>query len=213
MQSDCQVYSQFAGTGTVAPGQAVGSGCVFPTSVPNLTDQLQAQNLSWKGYMEDMGTPCRHPALDTTDPTQKATIDDQYAVRHNPFMYFSSIINSPSCGQHVVDLTQLTTDLASTTTTPNLSYITPNLCHDGHDSPCVDGQPSGLASVDDWMRTWVPKILNSPAYKADGVPRPTTYSLLASIEDIFRLPYLGYAQTPGLNRFGLDVYNSGWHLH
>jgi hypothetical protein len=36
------------------------------------------------------------------------------------------------------------------------------------------------------------------------------YSLLASIEDIFRLPYLGYAASPGLNRFGLDVYNGGW---
>ncbi|WP_245603676.1 alkaline phosphatase family protein [Intrasporangium oryzae] len=37
------------------------------------------------------------------------------------------------------------------------------------------------------------------------------YSLLASIEGIFRLPYLGYAQTAGLNRFGLDVYNNGWN--
>jgi hypothetical protein len=36
------------------------------------------------------------------------------------------------------------------------------------------------------------------------------YSLLASIEDVFGLPYLGYAQTAGLDRFGLDVYNSGW---
>ncbi len=35
------------------------------------------------------------------------------------------------------------------------------------------------------------------------------YSLLASIEDTFGLPYLGYAGTPGLNRFGLDVYNAG----
>ncbi len=33
-------------------------------------------------------------------------------------------------------------------------------------------------------------------------------SLLASIEDLFGLPYLGYAGTPGLNRFGLDVYNA-----
>ena len=35
------------------------------------------------------------------------------------------------------------------------------------------------------------------------------YSLLASIEDIFSLPYLGYAGTPGLKRFGSDVYNAG----
>jgi hypothetical protein len=267
MQGDCQVYQQFAGTGTAAPGQAVGQGCVFPTSVPNLTDQLQSKGLTWRGYMEDMGTPCRHPALNTPDPTQKATVGDQYAVRHNPFMYFAAITGSPaSCAQHVVDLKQLSTDLTSTSTTRNLTYITPNLCHDGHDAPCVDGQPGGLVSVNDWMKVWVPKILNSPAYKTDGVlvitadesdgpqsdataccgegagpnspmpgisgpgggrvgalvlsrfVRPGTwsttsynhYSLLASIEDIFRLPYLGYAQTAGLNRFGLDVYNGTW---
>lgn len=35
------------------------------------------------------------------------------------------------------------------------------------------------------------------------------YSLLASIEEIFGLPYLGYANAAGLNPFGLDVYNNG----
>ena len=37
------------------------------------------------------------------------------------------------------------------------------------------------------------------------------YSLLASIEDIFGLRKLGYAAADGLDRFGLDVYNSGWN--
>jgi hypothetical protein len=34
------------------------------------------------------------------------------------------------------------------------------------------------------------------------------YSLLASLEEVFGLPKLGYAAAPGLNRFGLDVYNA-----
>jgi hypothetical protein len=263
MQADCQIYSSFVG-GTTAPlGQAVGSGCVFPSSVPSLPTQLDAKGLTWKGYMQDMGTPCRHPAINTVDPTQKATVGDQYAARHNPFVYFSAITDSAECAQRDVDLSQLPKDLASTSTTPNLSYITPNLCNDGHDSPCVDGSPGGLASVDAWLQVWVPKILNSAAYKTDGEliitadeadspqsdataccgegPGPNTplpgiaglgggrigalvlsrwtapntwsttsynhYSLLASLEDIFGLPYLGYAQTAGLNRFGRDVYN------
>ena len=267
MQGDCQVYSQFAAARSDPTGQAAGAGCVFPPSVPDLTGQLDGRQLSWRGYMEDMGSPCRHPALNAPDPTQKATVGDQYAVRHDPFMYFAAITGSPSCAQKVVDLNQLKTDLGSTGTTPNLSYITPNLCHDGHDAPCVDGQPGGLVSVDAWLKIWVPKILSSPAFKTDGVlvitadesdgpqtdataccgegPGPNSplpgiagmgggrigalvlshwvspntwsttsynhYSLLGSLEDIFRLPHLGYAQTPGLNRFGLDVYNSGWN--
>jgi hypothetical protein len=34
------------------------------------------------------------------------------------------------------------------------------------------------------------------------------YSLLASIEDIFSVPRLGYAGAPGLNSFGPDVFNA-----
>jgi phosphatidylinositol-3-phosphatase len=168
-QGDCQVYSEFAQTGTVAPGQAVGSGCVYPSSVTTVADQLEAQGLTWRGYMEDMGTPCRHPQLNAADDTQKAKVGDQYAARHNPFVYFHSIIDSPTCAEHDVDLSQLPTDLASVATTPNLTYITPNLCDDGHDSPCVDGRPGGLVTADEWLKTWIPKILASPAYQQDGL--------------------------------------------
>lgn len=168
-QGDCQVYSDFVQTGTVPPEQAVGNGCVYPTDVKTVADQLVSHGLTWKAYMEDMGTPCRHPQPNTTDDTQQAKVGDQYATRHNPFMYFKSIVDSPSCQQDDVDLSQLPTDLQSVSTTANLSYITPNLCDDGHDSPCVDGRPGGLVTADAWLQTWVPKILASPAYQQDGL--------------------------------------------
>lgn len=169
-QADCQVFSDFVGAGQVAPGQYVGDGCVYPKAVPTLPGQLDAAGLTWRGYMEDMGTPCRHPAVGTPDDTQKAKVGDQYATRHNPFMYFHSVIDDPSyCAAHVVDSSALTGDLASIATTPNLTYLTPNLCHDGHDAPCVDGQPGGLTSADQWLKATVPTILNSPAFQKDGL--------------------------------------------
>ena len=64
---------------------------------------------------------------------------------------------------------QLASDLESVPTTPNLSYITPNLCNDGHDSPCADGRPGGLVSADAWLKQQVPVILASPAFKQDGI--------------------------------------------
>lgn len=166
-QGYCQLYSSFVGAGTAPPGQAVGQGCVYPAGVPTLPQQMSAAGLSWKGYMQDMGTPCRHPALNSPDSTQRARIGDQYAARHNPFVYFVGITSSPDCAHRDVDLHALPTDLAQVSTTPNLSYITPNLCDD--DAPCVDGRPGGLASADAWLRTWAPKILNSPAFRQDGV--------------------------------------------
>ncbi len=168
-QGDCQVYSDFVQVATVAPGQAVGDGCVYPASVPTVAGQLEAKGLTWKAYLEDMGTPCRHPAYNAQDDTQQAEVGDQYAARHNPFVYFHALTDSPTCAQHDVDLSELPGDLQQVSSTANLTYITPNLCNDGHDSPCVDGRPGGLVSADAWLRTWVPKILASPAYQRDGL--------------------------------------------
>ena len=168
-QADCPVYAEFRGTGTVAPQQAVGDGCVYPASVPTVADQLTAKGFTWRAYLQDMGTPCRHPVLDSPDPTQQAKVGDQYAARHNPFLYFHSLLDSGECARHDVDLSQLPGDLAVSRSTANVSYITPNLCEDGHDSPCVDGRPGGLVSADAWLRSWVPRILASPAFRKDGL--------------------------------------------
>ncbi|MGN6721026.1 MAG: alkaline phosphatase family protein [Marmoricola sp.] len=170
-QTDCQVFTNFTSTGlTQSPGQLIGSGCVYPTKVGTLPGQLDAKGVTWKGYMEDMGTPCRHPAVGTQDQTQTAKVGDEYATRHNPFMYFHSIIDNASyCAAHVVDYSHLATDLQQESTTPAVSFITPNLCDDGHDSPCVDKRPGGLVSADAWLQQQVPLILASPAYQHDGV--------------------------------------------
>jgi phosphatidylinositol-3-phosphatase len=194
-QADCQVFADFpAGTTVGAGGQINGSGCVFPTSVPTVADQLDAAHLTWKGYMQDMGNDpsreaavCGHPAVGTPDHTQAAVPGDGYATRHDPFVYFHTIIDdSALCDARVVPLgsttgalpatapagtTGLATDLRSVATTPNLSFITPDLCSDGHDSPCVNeaGGGSAAANVDAFLSTWVPKITHSPAFTKNGL--------------------------------------------
>jgi len=174
-QADCRTYTDFVATGTAAPEQVVGDGCVYPASVQTLPGQLEASGRTWKGYMEGMGgvpeqpQTCRHPALGAVDDTQQAEVGDQYAVRHDPFVYFHSIIDSPSCAAHVVPLDRLDADLAAAGTTADLTYITPDLCHDGHDAPCVDGRPGGLVSADQFLSTWVPRIQASPAFRSDGL--------------------------------------------
>lgn len=171
-QSDCQTFADFVPPAAIIDGngQAIGEGCVFPSGVNTVVQQLDSAGLTWRGYMEDMATPCRHPAIGTQDTTQQAKVGDQYATRHDPFMYFHSIIDdNASCQSHVVDLSALNSDLSSVATTPNFSFITPNLCHDGHDAPCVDNQPGGLVSADAFLQEWVPKILASNAFKQDGM--------------------------------------------
>ena len=171
MQSDCHTFASFQRTGTQAPGQAVGKrGCVFPAGVRTIASQLDNHGLTWKGYMEGMTTPCQHPTVGATDPWQKATATRAYATKHNPFVYFHDVIDRPRyCANHVRPLKELTADLQDVATTANLTYITPDLCHDGHDTPCANGEPGGLVSVNRWMRTWIPRILASPAFGEDGL--------------------------------------------
>jgi hypothetical protein len=168
-RKDCPTYARFQQTGTTEPGQVQGTGCVYPASVPTVAGQLSAAGKTWKGYMEDMRSPCQHPEPGAKDDHQGATVGDQYATRHNPFVYFEAITSSRECQKNVVNFSHLADDLKSAGTTPNLSYITPNLCNDGHDSPCVDGSPGGLESADAWLQQQVPAILDSPAFKQDGV--------------------------------------------
>ena len=172
-QADCQIFTDFMPATEGSDGQYMGSGCVYPAKVKTIANQLEDKGLKWKGYMEDMalGEPksCRHPGINEHDETQSATKTDQYAARHNPFVYFHSIIDTPSCAANDVDLSAMPADIASAASTASFSFITPDLCSDGHDEPCVDGRPGGLKSIDVFLQEWVPKILDSPGYKDDGL--------------------------------------------
>lgn len=179
----CGIYSDMVLSGMADLGQAIGTGCVYPASIKTLPDQLTAAKLSWKGYMEDMGNDptraratCGYPTLNARDRTQSSRppsvalpAGDAYAVRHNPFVFFHSIIDSPACDANVVNLNQLENDLKSLQTTANFTWITPGMCHGGHDTPCRNGEPGGLASADAFLQKWVPLIKASPAFQRDGL--------------------------------------------
>jgi phosphatidylinositol-3-phosphatase len=174
-QGDCPVFKDILPGVMGMDGQVIGQGCVFPAAAKTIGDQLQERGLTWRQYAEDMGnTPgepqtCRHPAMGTPDRTQSARENDQFATRHVPFLYFHSVIDEPSCDQLVVPLDRLTADLAAAERTPNYVFVTPDLCSDAHDEPCADGRPGGLQSADAFLKEWVPRIMASPAYTADGM--------------------------------------------
>jgi hypothetical protein len=160
-------------------------------------DQLSGRGIPWRAYMEGMTRGC----LDSPAP---------YAVKHNPFAYFGG-----ACPPAVVPLTALDRDLAGAA--PSFAWITPDLCHDGHD--CSSRQ------ADDFLAGLVPRIMASAAWQqngllvvtwdeddgggdnrvpaivvAHGLNRHTTaqphdhYSLLATVEDRLGVPRLGQAR-------------------
>jgi hypothetical protein len=189
-QSDCQFYMPFVAVGQPgANGQLPGAGCVYPPGTETIANYLEGAGYTWKGYMEDMApadgpadaVTCRRPKMNSQDGTQKAKVGDQYAARHNPFVYFSAITGDgadgstdteavrDTCNRNDVDFRRMATDLQSESTTPNYSLIVPNLCDDGHDAVCADGSPGGLARADGWLQQNIPAILASPAYRDHGL--------------------------------------------
>jgi hypothetical protein len=146
-------------------GIATSDGCDYPARFLTIGDQLSAHGLTWKGYNSGIPAPC-----------SLAHDNGHYARKHNPWVFFQSVRDSGQCEQDVVGLDQLPTDLLSIDTTPNLSYIVPDQCEDAHDNctgplpsnPIIDDQYA-LQQADAFLGVWVPKILNSPAFKQDGL--------------------------------------------
>jgi len=159
--------------------------------------QLTAAGVSWRAYMEGL--------------TSAGCVGSPYpyALKHNPFAYYGG-----SCPANVVPFDALDADLAGNT--PSFVWITPGLCHDGHDCAMTEAGP--------WLEDLVARIVATPAWRDRGVlfivwdegdGRSSVvplivatpglesrrvdgvydhYSLLATIEDHFGLPRLGAAK-------------------
>ena len=173
--ANCPVYTDVTPGTLDESGQAEGSGCVYPAGAETLVGQLVAAGRTWKAYVEDIGSnpaepvTCRHPALGEADPRQAPTPGDAYLTWRNPFVYFRGVVDDPSCAERDVGLDRLAADLEAPETTPTLSYIVPNACHDGGLTPCAEGAPSGPAEAEAFLGTVVPEIIASDAYKNGGL--------------------------------------------
>src|SRR6266542_4410091 len=159
--------------------------------------QLTQAAIPWRAYMEGMtDAGCMRSPY-------------PYALKHNPFAYYGG-----GCPTNVVPIEALDADLEGVT--PNFVWITPGLCHDGHDCALdvagawLDGLVSRIVASDAWRSggmlfiVWdegdggdtnlVPLIVLTKHGTGIRVESEYDhYSLLATIEDLFGLPRLGAA--------------------
>lgn len=135
------------------------------TTDNHLVKLLENAGISWRSYDENIsGTNC--PL--TNQGPKDANGNQLYAVKHDPFVYFSDQTNdlsssSANCIAHIRPFSQLATDLSSGKVA-RYNFITPNLCDDMHDS-CGG---NAIAHGDAWLKKTVPMILNSTAYRSGG---------------------------------------------
>jgi hypothetical protein len=130
----------------------------LPTTA-HLTTQLNNAGIDWRYYGENIpgnGTGCP-----TTDPGKP------YSMDHNPFPYFDDVrANTAYCQKHERPYEELAGDLANSTTA-RYNFIVPNDFDQGeHIAP---GSTCGACQSDTYLSKIVPQIMNSAAYKNNGL--------------------------------------------
>jgi hypothetical protein len=122
-----------------------------PTQCPqqrsSLFGQVTKAGRQWRSYVESMPSKCSR------------TISGRYAPKHNPAVYYSPIRTQcrswdvPMGGSSGAFATAL-----SQRTLRAFSFVTPDMCHDGHDC--------STSTADAWLGTWLGRIVTSAAYRA-----------------------------------------------
>jgi hypothetical protein len=276
-QDDCPNYDAMDGSidtsGTPATNSDFGqlksnagpdapfgdNGCVYPSSVNTIFNQLQTAGKTWKLYAQDLdggtgisgGTTLVAPhanqdagynsgsaetysdcgAPDSSvaaAPDQNGSYSspaagggstsnanytstsgeaDSYVAKHNPLSWFGSLtgtadtnggaINGSLCNSsHLGALfgpdDTLYNDLQSTSSTPDLSFIVPDNCSNGHDATCTgnnltgesagfptynssstipaaDNDTGGTVGESAFLSIVIPEIEASPAFKQNGM--------------------------------------------
>ncbi len=144
--SEPNYFALFSGSTQGATGDGI-----YNLSGQNLADQLEAAGKTWKVFAENVPTGCFAGAVASGGEDGPGT----YARKHEPAISFTDISGSPTRCANITDFSHFDPAAA------NYELIVPNMCNDTHDCSVAVG--------DNFLKEFVPKILNSPAWQEGGV--------------------------------------------
>jgi acid phosphatase len=119
-----------------------------PLAGDSVFDQAIARGKTAATYAETMTSNCQ------------LTSSGTYAVKHNPWAYFSGTTQRANCKRYNLPAgTPASGAMHSAVaagTLPNAGYWIPNLCDDAHDC--------SLTTADNYIKSWLPQIMAGPDY-------------------------------------------------
>jgi hypothetical protein len=83
-----------------------------------------------------------------------------YVKHHNPFAYFSDVVNSNNQKNYLVPFTQFSADMKNNAL-PQFSFIIPNQENNAHDGT--------LAQADSWLKTNIAPLIANSAFTQNGL--------------------------------------------
>ncbi len=126
---------------------------------PSAFDRALAAGRTAKTYAEAMPSPCALTATST------------YAVKHNPWAYFSDAGPRANCRRNDVPAGTTSSGALRNDVVagrlPNVGLLIPDICHDGHDC--------SLATADAWLKRWLSVVLQGPDYRAGRLAVVVTF--------------------------------------
>lgn len=145
----------------IAGGDTYTTGATYWPNIndpgKNLGDELEANGQSWKVYEQGMGVPCNDSS------STQHTYDSYYDPDDAPFINYTDVSgNAARCQAHLVDTSQLGTDLQSASTTPAFSWIAADDYYDGESAG--NGNAASRAVQDGWLKQTIQPIMASPAW-------------------------------------------------
>jgi hypothetical protein len=189
-----------------------GDPAAHTFTVDNVFRQVRTAGGTERSFVESMPSPCGLVSAGS------------YAAKHNPAVYYVGGADRTACQADDRPFSALSSVLAGGQL-PTFTSITPNICDDMHDCPVATG--------DQWLATWVPKILDTASYRGGTTAlfivwdeptqlanvvvapsaRPGTvsgttvnhYSLLRATEEMLGLPLLGQAAAAPELRSGFGI--------
>ncbi len=152
------------------------NGNTFYDQALHLTTLLNAAEIPWKNYQEDLDltTSPTNSAYGTNGPVNpyNGTTQYNYAVKHNPMAFFPD-----TALQNVYPLAQLFQDLTNHAV-GRYNWITPDQYNDAHSSlnggftyngVHYTGDQSSVAAGDNFLSQVIPQIMATKEYKRNGV--------------------------------------------
>lgn len=131
--------------------QGIQDNELYDIDAPNLADQVEEAGLTWRLAAENVAPGCFTGSFSLDGPDGEGI----YSRKHNPAISFTSISGDPVRCASITDFTSFDPEAADVT------FIVPNDCHSMHDCSIAEG--------DAWLQGFLPRILESDAYREGGV--------------------------------------------
>jgi len=124
-------------------------GYTGTVTADNMVRHMLTAGKTWKSYAESL------PSVGYIGGDTGA-----YVRHHNPFTYFSDVVNSSVQRLNLVPFTQFSTDL-NNNQLPDFSFIAPNLNDDAHNGT--------LTQADNWLKANIGPLMSNSEFQKDGI--------------------------------------------